>query len=82
MHVEPSWTWPSGCCRGINDSCRGATTVTVHGDQLRFTGFCADPGYGGDYAHGSQSIDDLVARGPMRPMPQHIVEAILDPGAA
>jgi hypothetical protein len=69
-----TWTWASGCCSGDRETCHGTTTVSLEGGRLRYTGFCADPGYGGDYGIGSQTLDELRANGPLRPVPPEALD--------
>ncbi|MEU7875745.1 hypothetical protein [Dactylosporangium sp. NPDC049140] len=74
-----SWTWESGCCSRGGDggtSCRGTTTLSLAGDRLEYRGFCADPGFGGGYWIAEQPVDDFLARGPARPLPEDVVAAV------
>jgi hypothetical protein len=57
--------------------CRTDKTITLEAEVLKYTGWCDDPGWGGGYGMGSQTVAEFLEHGPFdEQLPPALVEEI------
>jgi len=82
MQSEKSWHAyeaaddPGRVMGGCYPSCHGDVTVMLGPAGLTYAGFCCAPGHGGGFTIGTQSVDEFLDSGPLRPLPADTVEEI------